>query len=97
MENVYNKTKSEEVAPEVRGASGRACALLAVETFVKDLDWDMSLADESALPADRGACASAGFHRFCTLKENLVLSVAPLDPWEFQEYFGVPYAGLGVV
>ena len=38
MGRVYNKTRSEEVAPEVRGASGRACAALKVEEFVKHVE-----------------------------------------------------------
>ena len=75
-ENVHSKTKSEEVAPGMRGAICRACALLAVVAFVKDLERDASLADGSALGANRGACTSARFHRFCALKGRLVRSVA---------------------
>ena len=34
---VYNESCSGEVAPGMRGALGRACAMLTVEGFVKNL------------------------------------------------------------
>ena len=76
VESVYNKDKSEEVFPEIRGTIGRACALLAVEAFVTDLDRDASLAVEIAQDADRGACTSAWFRWYCTFKEPLAPVVA---------------------
>ena len=67
MENVHDEAKSEEVAPEMRGAIGRAGNLLAVESFVQDADRYVSLADECALGSDRATCANARFQRFCVL------------------------------
>ena len=60
----------------MRGAIERACSLLSVESFVKDPDLDVSLADVSALGADRVACPSAWFRGFRTLKEHLAPSAA---------------------
>ena len=67
--------QSEEVAPEMREAIRRAYALLAVESFIQDLDREVPLADGCALGLDRKTCTIAWFHRFCTLKERLVSSV----------------------
>ena len=75
MDSVYNKAKSEEGAPEMRGAIGRACRLLAVESFVQDLDLEAFLADESGLGADRVACTTACFHRCSTLQGRFLPSV----------------------
>ena len=75
MERVYNKAESEEVAPGMGGAIGRACALLAVESFVQDLDRVVSLAGECAVGSDRTTCTNARFHRFCIPKEHLAPSV----------------------
>ena len=72
----------------MRGAIGRAGVLLAVESFVKDLDRDVSLAGESALGADRGACTSAGFHRFRSLKGHPMPSVAPPIRENFMSILG---------
>ena len=47
LESVYIRAESEEMAPEMRGAIGRACALLAVEAFTKDLDREVSLGGSS--------------------------------------------------
>ena len=57
--------KSEEVAPEMRGAINRACTLLGLEPFVKDPGQDVPLADERAVGMEQGACARSWFHRFC--------------------------------
>ena len=56
MEGVYNKAKSEEVGPEMRSAISRACAFRGSESFVKDLDHDMSLSEWS-----RGRVPGHGF------------------------------------
>ena len=67
----------------MRSAIGRACALLGVESFAKDLDHDVSSSEECVVGLERGATARAWFHRFCTLGEHLAPSVAPL----FRENF----------
>ena len=43
------------MAPEMRSAINRACALLGVEACVQDLDRDVSLADEGVVELERGA------------------------------------------
>ena len=35
---MYNKVRSEQVAPEMRAALSRACAHMKVERFVKELE-----------------------------------------------------------
>ena len=62
--------------------------VLAVESFVKYLDREVSLADGGALRADRGACTSARFHRFCFLKEHLAPSVVLPIRWNFMSILG---------
>ena len=62
---MYNKAESEEVAPEMRAAIHRACALLGVEAPVKDLDRDASLRDECLVELGRASCARAWPRRFC--------------------------------
>ena len=46
---VCNKTRSKEVAPEVGGALGRACAILDVEEFVNDVGLDAAPDDSSCV------------------------------------------------
>ena len=76
MTGVYNKAKSEEVAPEISSAIIRACALFGV-TFAKDLDRDASLADERDAGMEQGACARERFRRFCSLMAYFAPSVVP--------------------
>ena len=76
MDCVFNETKSEGAAPEIRGAIGLACALLAVETCVRDLYWNAPLADGCVLGSDRAACTNACFPRFSSLEDHLAPSVA---------------------
>ena len=97
MESVYTKAKSGQAAPGMRGAIRRACASLAAESFVKDLDRDASLADGSALGADRVACASAWPQRFVYPRRALgAIGRAP-DPGKFHEHPEAPYTSAVVI
>ena len=49
MEAVYNKTRTEEVLPEMRAAVDKACAVLDVTSFVGNLDGDVCL-DSGEVP-----------------------------------------------
>ena len=50
--------------------------MLAVESFVQDLDREVSSADECAVGSNRMACAAAWFHLLCILEGNLASSAA---------------------
>lgn len=76
MESMRNKTRTEELEPEMRAALERPRAFLSVEASLKDLDRGASLADESVLGGDDGACANVWFHRFCAFEEPLTPSAA---------------------
>ena len=52
MESVSNKARPEEVAPEMRPAINKACALLDVQSFVADLDDDSCIDGEEAVGSD---------------------------------------------
>ena len=87
MEGVYNKAKSEEVAPGMRSAISPACALLSAEALVQGLDHDSSLADKRVVGSEWGACTRAWFHQFCSVEEYLVPSVVPIRE-NFTNIFG---------
>ena len=74
--------------PRMRGTVGRACALLAVESFGRDPDREAFLADECALGSDRRTCASAGFRSFCILKEHLAPPVVLPIRGNFLRFLG---------
>ena len=42
MARIYNKTRTEEVSPEMCGALDRACRLLGVGDFVRDLGTEVA-------------------------------------------------------
>ena len=58
----------------MRSAISRVFAFRGWESFVKDLDHDVSLADELEVRVEQGACSRAWFHRFCSLTEYLAPS-----------------------
>ena len=74
MEGVYTKTRSEEVAPEMRAAAAKECAGLEVERFVKDLGRDVCVEASEALGAEQGAEARVWRHRFRSVRRLLFQS-----------------------
>ena len=79
MGGVNNKTKSEGVAPEMRGASRRARTMLNVEEFAEVLENDAFPADERVVGLPSEAYVRIGFRRSCSLAEfsapSLVLPI----------------------
>ena len=78
MKRMYNKTRPEEVAPEMRGALGRARPMLIVEEFVKDLELEAPFFHESVagLPLDK--YGRTWFHCFRMIEGHLAPGVARL-------------------
>ena len=72
MEAVFSQTRTEEAFQGMRAATTRACTVLGVMSCVQDLDRDVCPDSDEVLRPDRGAQARAWFHRFCSLRENLV-------------------------
>ena len=75
MEGVYVRARSEEAAPEMREAVGKACKGLEVEHFVVDLDREVCVDASEALGAEAGAEARAWRHRFRSVRDLLVPAV----------------------
>ena len=63
----YKKTRSEEVAPAMRGAR----TLLDVEGFARALELYVSFDDGGVVRLARHPYARVGFHCFCTLNGYL--------------------------
>ena len=97
MESMPNKTRTEELVPEMRAALERPCAFLSVEAPLKDLDRGASLAYESVLGGDDGARANVWFHRFCALKEPLTPIRRVSRTRELYEFVGTSRPGAGAV
>ena len=73
---VYTEARSEEVAPGMRSAVSKACAVLDVASFVYDLDRDVCDDNEEALGSVSGAAAGNLFRRFGSLRELLAPRIA---------------------
>ena len=79
MGGVYTKARTEEVAPEMRSAVAKACAVLEVAPFVEDLDREVCAEGEEARGAATGAAAQKMFYRVCSFRESLVpVIVSPI-------------------
>ena len=75
MEGVYVRARSEEAAPEMREAVGRACKGLEVERFVADLDREICADASEALGAETGVEARVWCHQFRSIRGLLVPAV----------------------
>ena len=61
MKAVYNRTRLDEVLPEMRAAVAKACAKLDVTAFVEDLDRDTCRAAMISLSPTRVPRCARGF------------------------------------
>ena len=93
MEGVYTKARSEEVAPEMRSAVAKACAVLEVAPFVEDLDREVCAEGEEARGAVTGAAARIWFYRVGSFRESLVPVIVPPIRDNFWAFMG---RGVGV-
>ena len=73
---MYNKVRSEEVAPEMRTATACASARLEMEEFLEDTQVDPTLVDKSEFGLLREHYARRRFHRFTRLMGMMSAGVA---------------------
>ena len=69
MGAAHNKTRCEEVAPEMRAAVSRACAVPDVTFVVEGLDREACADVDEILGAEKSSVARLWFRRFFSLQE----------------------------
>ena len=96
MSRPYDKTRPEEVAPEMRGALDRARAALSVGEFGRDLAAEVAFDDNGEVGLRRSQYVRSCFRRFRSLRANLVSSVSqPMRP-NFMSVLGQRARDLGL-
>ena len=61
MESVYNKSRCEEVVPEMRAAVPKAFAIVEVTSSVGDLDREARAYGDDVLGSEKGPPSESGF------------------------------------
>ena len=79
MENVYNRTRAEDVAPEMRAAVSKARAILEVTSFGENLDREVCPDSDEMLGPKKESFVRIWFRLFCSVREYLVpISAIPI-------------------